>query len=214
MLNKIMAAAAVSALALTSALAQTTSPSSSPSSSTPASPPAAATPAPSTGTAASTATANPAGKAKFVTKQTSDQWLASKFKGTDVIGANDEKIGDVSDMLFDKDHKILAFIVGVGGFLGIGQKDVAIDPASFQMVPASASRTGTATSTTGGTATGTASTNADPNNFKLRLSMTKDELKNAPAFEQYSARPATTSQAPANRPAGGPAPATAPAPKQ
>ena len=32
----------------------------------------------------------------------------------------------------------------------------------------------------------------------------KDELKAAPTFEQYNARPATTSQAPANRPAGAP----------
>jgi len=224
MLNKIMAAAAVSALALTSALAQTTSPSPSPS--TPSTPPAATAPSTSgsSGSSASnTNAANPAGKANFVTKQTQDQWLATKFKGTDVIGTNDEKIGDVSDMLFDKDHKIIAYIVGVGGFLGIGQKDVAIAPSSFQMVPASATRrsgtaggTGTTgTGTSSGTTTGsTASASNEHDNFKLRLSMTKDELKNAPAFEQYNARPATTSQAPANRPAGGPAPATAPAPKQ
>ena len=100
----------------------------------------------------------------FVTKQTADQHLASKFNGTDVIGADDAKIGDVSDMLFDKDHKVIAFIVGVGGFLGIGAKDVAIDPASFQAVPGK-----------------------DATDMKLRLSMTKDELKAAPAFEPLSA---------------------------
>ena len=99
-----------------------------------------------------------------MTKQTSDQHLASKFNGTDVIGADDAKIGDVSDVLFDKDHKVIAFIVGVGGFLGIGAKDVAIDPASFQAVPGK-----------------------DANDMKLRLSMTKDELKAAPAFEPLSA---------------------------
>ena len=80
-----------------------------------------------------------------------------------MIGANEEKIGDVSDILFDKDHKVLAFIVGVGGFLGIGAKDVAIAPASFQTVPGK-----------------------DATDMKLRLSMTKDELKNAAAFEPYS----------------------------
>ena len=52
-----------------------------------------------------------------------------------MIGTDDKKIGDVSDILFDKDKKILAYIVGVGGFLGIGSKDVAIDPASFQRGP-------------------------------------------------------------------------------
>ena len=182
MLSKIMAVAAVSALALTSAMAQTTSPPAG------SSPPAAATPA----TPAPSATATPAGKANFVSKQGSDQWLASKFNGTDVIGADEAKIGDVSDVLFDKDRKIVAYIVGVGGFLGIGSKDVAIDPASFQLVAGK-----------------------DASDFKLRLAMTKDELKAAPAVEAYSApRPATTSQAPATRPMGAPAPTTSPAPKQ
>ena len=181
MLSKIMAAAAVSALALTSAMAQTsTSPSSS-------SPPAAAVPA----TPAPSASASTSGKANFVTKQTPDQWLASKFKGTDVIGADDKKIGDVSDILFDKDKKILAYIVGVGGFLGIGAKDVALDPASFQAVPGK-----------------------DASDFKLRLSMTKDELKAAPAFEPYQPpRPVSSSNSP-TRPMGAPSPMTPPTSKQ
>ena len=209
MLKTIMAAAAVSTLALTTALAQTTTP---PAGSTPpTSTPPAATSTPST--PAPSASSDAAGKAHFVAKQTQDQWLATKFKGTDVIGTDDKKIGDVSDILFDKDKKIIAYIVGVGGFLGIGQKDVAIAPDSFQMVPASASRSSGGGSSSGSNAgSSTASSSNDHDNFKLRLSMTKDELKNAPAFEQYNARPATTSQAPANRPAGAPAPA--PAPKQ
>jgi len=182
MLSKIMAAAAVSALALTSAMAQTsTSPSSS-------SPPPAAAPA----ATAPSASASTSGKAHFVTKQTSDQWLASKFKGTDVIGADDKKIGDVSDILFDKDKKILAYIVGVGGFLGIGAKDVALDPAAFQAVPGK-----------------------DATDYKLRLSMTKDELKAAPAFEPYHAtRPVSSSNQPATRPMGAPSPMTPPTSKQ
>ena len=210
MLKTIMAAAAVSTLALTSAMAQTTNP---PAGSTPStSTPPAATTTPAT-PAPSASNTSAAGKAHFVAKQTQDQWLATKFKGTDVIGTDDKKIGDVSDILFDKDKKIIAYIVGVGGFLGIGQKDVAIDPASFQMVPASANRTSsTSSSGTTGSSSNTGSSSSasanDHDNFKLRLSMTKDELKNAPAFEQYNSRPATTSQAPANRPA------TAPAPKQ
>ena len=49
--------------------------------------------------------------AQIVNSQKPDQWLASKFKGTDVIGADNEKIGDVSDILFDKTGKIEAFVV-------------------------------------------------------------------------------------------------------
>ena len=71
-----------------------------------------------------------------MTQQAADQWLATKFKGTDVIGSNNEKIGDVNDMLFDQNGRIVAYVVGVGGFLGIGQKDVALAPAAFQVQPA------------------------------------------------------------------------------
>ena len=51
-----------------------------------------------------------------------------------MIGSDDKKIGDVSDILFDKDGKIEAYVVGVGGFLGIGSKDVALAPSAFQVV--------------------------------------------------------------------------------
>src|ERR1051326_6546835 len=51
----------------------------------------------------SSSTASPAASsAKFINSQRQDQYLASKFKGTDVIGADNKKIGDVSDILFDK----------------------------------------------------------------------------------------------------------------
>ena len=66
------------------------------------------------------------GTTQFVTQQATDQWLASKFKGTDVIGSNNEKIGDVNDILFDRNGRIVAYVIGVGGFLGIGAKDVAL----------------------------------------------------------------------------------------
>src|SRR5258705_8822006 len=75
-------------------------------------------------------------KAQFVEHQAADQMLASKFKGTDVLGPNNEKIGDVTDILFEKDQKVLAYVIGVGGFLGIGSKDVALAPASFPVQPA------------------------------------------------------------------------------
>ena len=74
------------------------------------------------------------GDAKFVASQSTDQF--SKFKGTDVVGPNDESIGGVNDLLFDKSGKILGVMVGVGGFLGIGQKNVAMDMGAFQIVPA------------------------------------------------------------------------------
>jgi len=128
------------------------------------------------------ASATPAAKAQVVGQQTPDQLLASKFRGTDVIGADNQKIGDVNDILFDKDAKIVAYVVGVGGFLGIGAKDVALTPASFQIQPAN-----------------------DRENMKLKLSMTKDELKNAADFKPYK-EPTKTSAGDQGSPTTGMAP--------
>jgi sporulation protein YlmC with PRC-barrel domain len=120
-------------------------------------------------------------KIDFVMSQKPDQWLASKFKGTDVIGVDNKKIGDVSDILFDKSGKIEAFIISVGGFLGMGSKEVALAPGSFDVVPGSR----------GG---------AD----KLKLSMSQEQLKQAQNFTPYKPPHAATTGAgvPGARPGG------------
>ena len=117
---------------------------------------------------------------KFVPSQSADQWVFSKFKGTDVIGPSNENIGGVTDLLFDKSGKVIGVIVGVGGFLGIGQKNVAMDMSAFQVVPAS----------TGATVTTTSS--EDPTNVKLKVAWTKDQLMQAPDFTYYKAPASTT----------------------
>ena len=112
-----------------------------------------------------------------------------EIQGHDVIGPDNAQVGDVNDVLFDKSGKILALIVGVGGFLGIGEKNVAIDMSAFQVVPAS---TGSAPARRG------AGGSDDPTNVKLKVSWTKDQLKNAPDFQYYkpAATPATHESAP------------------
>src|SRR5215468_3488668 len=134
--------------------------------------------------------AAPADTAKFIQSQSSDQFVFSKFKGTDVIGPDNAHIGNVSDMLFDKNGKILGLVVGVGGFLGIGEKSVAIDMSAFQPVPAD---TGSSTGAGGNTAM--VSRNDDPTMVKLKVSWTKDQLKNAPDFQYYKPPARTTSGA-------------------
>ena len=190
MLKKLMITTAIGGLMIGSAFAADNATSMSPA--------PAATPAPAT---MSTPTASPAStsvspasttSAKFVNSQTQDQYLASKFKGTDVIGSDDKKVGDVSDILFAKDGKIEAYVIGVGGFLGIGSKDVALAPTAFQVVP------------------GDHAKNAPD---KLRLSMTKDELKNAANFEPLKAPSSTTGMGATTRPLGSPATHPAPASK-
>ena len=58
-----------------------------------------------------------------------------------MVGADDKKIGDVSDILFDKDGKIEAYVVGVGGFLGIGAKELPWPRARSRWSRATSPRT-------------------------------------------------------------------------
>jgi sporulation protein YlmC with PRC-barrel domain len=51
----------------------------------------------------------------------------------DVYDTKENKIGDVNDVLLDKDGRITAVIIGVGGFLGVGEKDVAVPFNSLKM---------------------------------------------------------------------------------
>lgn len=143
MLKKLLLSTALSAAVATTAFAQSPS---TPSSSDPA--PAAQS--------------QGSGKPSFVSAQKPNQWLATKFRGTDVLGSDNQRIGDVTDLLFDKSGKVEAFVVSVGGFLGMGSKEVALAPNSFDVVPGQ-------------------NGSAD----KLKLAVTKDQLKDAQTFARY-----------------------------
>lgn len=132
-------------------------------------------------------TSDAASNAKFVSAQNADQWVFSKFKGSAVLGPNNEHIGNVNDLLFDRGGKILALVVGVGGFLGIGQKNVAIDMSAFQAVPVSTGST---------TAQAPNTTSNDPTDVSLKVSWTKDQLQAAPDFQYYKPPAATTGTGP------------------
>ena len=64
--------------------------------------------------------------AQFLSKQASDDWLASHLIGQSVYNAQDEAIGDINDLVTDQSGKIVAVLIGSGGFLGLGEKDVAV----------------------------------------------------------------------------------------
>ncbi len=145
----------------------------------------------------------------WMTQEQSGQWRASRLEGLDVYNDNNEKIGDISELLVDSSGKIQAVIVGVGGFLGIGERDVAIPFEQIRLVnePRAVATTGTdpnasippratatapgpaspaAPSTTGTVAMdrpGDAAARATPDHAVLTTSMTKDQLKAAPEFK-------------------------------
>src|ERR1700756_2940656 len=83
---------------------------------------------------------------------------ATNYYKQTVYDPKESKIGDVDDVLVDKSGKVTGLVIGVGGFLGAGEKDV--------IVPFTAVKT-------------------EKKNDKwwLTLSETKDDLKNAPGFK-------------------------------
>jgi sporulation protein YlmC with PRC-barrel domain len=61
------------------------------------------------------------------------QFTVTNYYKQDVYDKADNKIGTVDDVLIDKDGRITALIIGVGGFLGVGQKDVSEQFNKVQM---------------------------------------------------------------------------------
>jgi sporulation protein YlmC with PRC-barrel domain len=181
--------------------------------------PAPGAPMPSTGPANSDASMSTA-SGKFIEARQPEQFRASDFIGERVYGANDESIGEINDVLMDAKGQVAGVIIGVGGFLGIGEKDVALPMSALQFrnePPATAATTGRDTATTGTTGTAgtappagasTAAAQDDdgvPN--RIVVSMTKDQLQQAPAFRDNpneatgttrTSPPASTTTAPAN----------------
>src|SRR6201982_1729968 len=95
-------------------------------------------------------------------------WRASKLMGLDVYNENNEKLGDVNEIILDKSGKVAAVVIGVGGFLGMGEHDVAVsmDKLKFVEEPVRTSATTTTTTakdtaTTRDTTTGTATVPAN-----------------------------------------------------
>jgi sporulation protein YlmC with PRC-barrel domain len=103
---------------------------------TPAAPSAAETPAePSATMTDQTMTDPSAGSIEYVTNVAADQMLASDITGMSVVNAGGEELGKINDLVVDQSGKPAAALIGVGGFLGIGEKNVGIpfDQLQFAM---------------------------------------------------------------------------------
>jgi sporulation protein YlmC with PRC-barrel domain len=66
------------------------------------------------------------GTPQSLSKQDSDEWLATNLIGKSVVNANNETIGEINDLVTDQNGKVVAVVVGYGGVLGVGEKDVAL----------------------------------------------------------------------------------------
>ena len=112
---------------------------------------AAAPDAPATGSATTTV---------GNTEVPSNAVLASQFMGQAVYTAANENIGEINDLIMNKELDNIVAIVGVGGFLGIGEKDVAIPIGDISAVK-------------------------DENNaLRLTISASKEQLEALPVFDR------------------------------
>jgi putative membrane protein len=112
----------------------------------------------------------------------SEQMLVSDLRGTRVYGANNENIGEINDILVDRNGRVVAAIVGVGGFLGIGEKNVAVPFQSLEY-----SSDGRRADRTTGAGTQDQQGTMDPDRIVLR-GMTKADLEAAPNFRAQGGR--------------------------
>jgi sporulation protein YlmC with PRC-barrel domain len=96
-------------------------------------------------------------------------WRTSKLRGLSIYNSSHERIGTISDLIVDSSGKVQAVVVGVGGFLGIGQRDIAVpmdqlqvvgDPRRVNAGAAANSATGTAGPSPGAGMTGSATLTA------------------------------------------------------
>ncbi|MDQ8730528.1 PRC-barrel domain-containing protein [Bradyrhizobium sp. LHD-71] len=146
---------------------------------------------PSTAPAATPSTSAATGTSADQKMALKGNWRASKLMGLDVYNDANEKLGDISELIVDKNGKVQAVVIGVGGFLGIGEHDIAVgmDKLKFMETPArTASTTGTdRPATTGATGSGTtpARDTSSANDWApdhAVMSGTKEQLKAMPKF--------------------------------
>jgi sporulation protein YlmC with PRC-barrel domain len=128
---------------------------------TPTTPPPASPSAPTAPNAAMPSPTAPMPTNSPATPSQATQWLASNVYNQSVYDHNEQKIGDLTDLIIEKDGHIKSAIIGVGGFLGVGQKDVEIPFTDLKMM----TRNG--------------------KNW-LALDRTKDQLQSAPTFDKSS----------------------------
>jgi sporulation protein YlmC with PRC-barrel domain len=147
---------------------------------------------------AQTATTNKVDTATTSVIHKEGEWRASKLVGVNVYNEANEKIGDINDVILDKSGKAANVILGVGGFLGMGEHLVAVSFDKLKWVDVPVSSTSASTSTAPAnsparnvdntrTTTGAATTSTarDDNWYPDHAvyNATKDRLKAMPQFK-------------------------------
>jgi sporulation protein YlmC with PRC-barrel domain len=136
----------------------------------------------------------PAAQINTAPKAHGDMWRSSKLIGLNVYNDQNEKLGDISEVLLDKSGKVEGVVIGVGGFLGIGQHDIMVEMNKLKFIDEPARTSSTTTTTTGSATTGTTSRPATTTTMSTTKNKwypdhavlsgaTKESLKNIPGFK-------------------------------
>src|SRR4029079_14887855 len=91
-------------------------------------------------------------------KLASPHWRSSKMIGLNVYNEQNEKLGDINEILLDKSGKVDGVVIGVGGFLGMGEHDIKVEMAKLKFVDEPVRTSSTANTTTTGAANRPATT--------------------------------------------------------
>ncbi|MGZ5873059.1 MAG: PRC-barrel domain-containing protein [Bradyrhizobium sp.] len=138
---------------------------------------------------AQTATANKTAADNAAAAHREGEWRGSKLVGINVYNDANEKIGDINDIILDKSGKVENVILGVGGFLGMGEHYVAVayDKLKWSNEPP---RSTTASNTNTARTTGAATTTAESRKAEgywypdhAIYNASKDQLKAMPQFK-------------------------------
>ena len=119
-------------------------------------------------------------------------WRSSKLIGVNVYNDKNEKLGDINEILLDKSGKVEGVVIGVGGFLGMGEHDIKVEMSKLKFVdePVRTSATTTTTTTTTGEANRPATTTTTRSAEKqwypdhaVLSGASKEQLKSMPQFK-------------------------------
>ena len=124
----------------------------------------------------------------------SSMWRATKLIGLDVYNEKNEKIGDIDEVLLDRSGKVGGVVIGVGGFLGLGEHAIKVEMSKLKFVDepvrASSSSKDRPATTGAGDRPATSANNARSNERKwypdhavLTGAGDKEQLKKMPEFK-------------------------------
>lgn len=151
----------------------------------------------------------------FITAQKETDWLSSDLVGQSVQNSSGDALGDINNIVVNQDGQVVAVVIGVGGFLGIGEKDVAVsyDTLEFKEQAEVAANKPAPTGTAPGGSPMGQSPAANPNagksmnqaaapdnpqdNMVIVLNTSRDQLEAAPAYKYVGEEAEASSEKPA-----------------